>query len=584
MSTALLGSLLPLAVVIPIGGAVLAPLLARVSTRLPVLVAAAALAGTAAVLLLMAPRVFGGRIISHYMGLWTPVRGHALGVAFAADPFGLIYALTCTVVGALLLIYTLSEQGGLGPRELGGYACLFQLLLAALIGVGLTADLFNLFVWFEVAAISSYGLTGFFLERPIALEAAFKIAVLTTMASFIVFVAIGLLYAEHGALNFGQLNAALGARTTTGDLIALGLLVAGLATKAGLIPLHGWLADAHEAAPGPVSALFSGLMVAMGVVGIARLTFQVYPPGRTAVLGLLMVAGVVSALAGAVLALAQDDLKRLLAYDTVSQLGLIVTGFATGAAPGIAGATFHIVNHALFKGLLFLCASAIIHRTGLTKLSEMGGLARGMPVVTGAFVVAVGSIAGVPGLGGYVSVSLIHEPLLDEHRFGLYAALVAAQIITVAALGRAAWLAFFRPRAESYDRLERLHPGMVTGFAALATCCVAAGVAPRFALEHVLAPTAGSLLHPLRYAAAVLSGGGATPAPEVPFHYLEPAQLLTIGGSLAAGALVASWYLRLRAEPLPVRLLRAAHNGSANDYAAYAVGGALIAVTVLAVV
>src|SRR5699024_10103836 len=138
--------------------------------------------------------------------------------------------------------------------------------------------------------------------------------------------------------------------------------------------------------------------------------FQVYPPGRTAVLGLLMVAGIVSALAGAVLALAQDDLKRLLAYDTVSQLRLIVTGFATGAAPGIAGAPYHIVNHALFKGLLFLCASAIIHRTGLTKLSEMGGLARGMPVVTGAFVVAVGSIAGVPGLGGYVSVSLIHEP------------------------------------------------------------------------------------------------------------------------------------------------------------------------------
>ncbi|HEU5158236.1 MAG TPA: proton-conducting transporter membrane subunit [Streptosporangiaceae bacterium] len=517
MSTALLGSLLPLAVVIPIGGAVVAPLLARLSTRLPVLVSAASLAGTAAVLLLMAPRVFGGQTISHYMGLWTPVQGRALGVAFAAEPFGLCYALTCAVVGALLLIYTLSEQGGLGPRELGGYACLFQLLLAALIGVGLTADLFNLFVWFEVAAIASFGLTGFFLERPIALEAAFKIAILTTMAGFIVFVGIGLLYAEHGALNFGQLSTALRGRTTTADLIALGLLVAGLATKAGLIPLHGWLADAHEAAPGPVSALFSGLMVAMGVVAMARLAFQVYPPGRTAVLGLLMVAGVISALAGAVLALAQDDLKRLLAYDTVSQMGLVVVGFATGVAPGIAGATYHIVNHALFKGLLFLCASAIIHRTGMTRLSEMGGLARTMPIVTAAFVVAVGSIAGVPGLGGYVSVSLIHEPLLKEGRLGLVAALLAAQVITVAALGRAAWLAFFRPRAEAYGEMERLHPGMVTGFAALSACCVASGVAPRFALDHVLGPAAGSLLRPARYAAAVLSGSGTTQPPPIPF-------------------------------------------------------------------
>jgi multicomponent Na+:H+ antiporter subunit D len=581
MSTALLGSLLPLTVAIPLAGAVVAPLLARLSTRLPVLVAAAALAGTTAVLLLMAPRVFGGRVISHYMGLWTPVRGHVLGIAFTAEPFGLIYALVCAVVGALLLIYTLSEQGGLGPRELGGYACLFQLLLAALIGVGLTADLFNLFVWFEVAAIASYGLTGFFLERPIALEAAFKLAVLTTMASFILFVAIGLLYAGHGALNFGQLNTALAAHTTTPDLIALGLLVAGLATKAGLIPLHGWLADAHEAAPGPVSALFSGLMVAMGLIGIARLAFQIYPAGHTVVLGLLMVAGVVSALVGAVLALAQDDLKRLLAYDTVSQMGLIAVGFATGAAPGIAGATYHIVNHALFKALLFLCAGAIVHRTGLTKLSEMGGLARSMPVITGAFVVAVASIAGVPGLGGYVSVSLIHEPLLDDGHYGLFAALLIAQAITVAALGRAAWLAFFRPRPESYDRMERLQPGMVTGFAALAACCVAAGVAPQFALDHVFAPAAGSLLHPLHYAKAVLGGSGTSLRETIPFHYLEPAQLLTIAVSLAAGLLLARWYLRNR-EPRAVSLLRALHNGSVNDYAAYAVGGILIAVTVLA--
>jgi multicomponent Na+:H+ antiporter subunit D len=582
MSTALLGSLLPLAVAIPIAGAVVAPLLARLSTRLPVIVSVVALAGTAAVLLSAAPRVFGGQVIAHYMGLWTPVRGHALGIAFAAEPFGLIYALTCTVVGALLLIYTLSEQGGLGPRELGGYACLFQLLLAALIGVGLTADLFNLFVWFEVAAIASYGLTGFFLERPIALEAAFKISVLTTMASFILFIAIGLVYSRHGALNFGELNAELAARTTTADRIALGLLVAGLATKAGLIPLHGWLADAHEAAPGPVSALFSGLMVAMGVVAIGRLAFQVYPAGGTAVLGLLMVAGVVSALAGAVLALAQDDLKRLLAYDTVSQLGLIVIGFATGAPAGIAGAAFHLVNHALFKGLLFLCASAIIHRTGITRLSEMGGLARAMPVPAGAFVVAVASIAGVPGLGGYISVSLIHEPLLDDGRYGLFALLLAAQTITVAALGRAAWLAFFRPRAEPYGRMDRPRPGMVTGFTALAACCVAAGVVPRFALDHVAAPAAASLLNPLRYAAAVLHGSGSAPPLRIPFHYLDPAQLLSLGFGIVAGAAVAYGYLRIR-EPLPVRLLRAAHNGSANDYTAYAVGGILIAVTVLAV-
>ena len=245
-----LESLLPLPVVFPLCGAVLAPLLARRFRRLPVIVSLVALAGSAAVLLAVAPTVFGGRVISHYLGHWTPVDGHALGIAFAADPFGLLFALTVAIIGAVLLLYTLSELGGLGRRELGGYACLFQLLLAALIGGALTADLFNLFVWFEVAALASYGLTGFFLERPIALEAAFKVLVLTTLASFAIFIGAGLLYARHGALNFAQLHDALRGQLGTADTVALGLLLAGFATKAGLVPFHGWLADAHTAAPG----------------------------------------------------------------------------------------------------------------------------------------------------------------------------------------------------------------------------------------------------------------------------------------------------------------------------------------------
>ncbi len=376
-----------------------------------------------------------------------------------------MFALAVAVVGAILLLYTLSELGGLGRRELGGYACLFQLLLAALIGGALTADLIDLFVWFEVAALSSYGLTGFFLERPLALEAAFKIGVLTTMASFGIFIGAGLLYATTGALNYGQLHAALGGHVSTPQAVALGLLVAGFATKAGLVPFHGWLADAHTAAPGPVSALFSALMVAFGVLGISRVAFGVYGTGSTPVLGALMVIGLASALVGAVMALAQDDLKRLLAYDTVSQMGIVVVGLAAGDPSGVAGGIYHLVNHALFKALLFLCAGAIVHRTGLTKLSEMGGLARRMPVIAAGFVLGALSIAGIPPLNGYVSLSLIHSGLAGQPV--PYALTLAAQVITAAALGRAAWLAFFRPRAEGPETSERLRPGMLAGLAGL---------------------------------------------------------------------------------------------------------------------
>jgi multicomponent Na+:H+ antiporter subunit D len=580
MTSAALAALLPLPVAFPICGAVAAPLLARCSGRLPVIAALVALGGSAAVLLTVAPTVFGGRILVHFLGHWTPVNGHVLGIAFAADPFGLLFALLAAIVGAILLLYTLSELGGLGRRELGGYACLFQLLLAALIGAALTADLIDLFVWFEVAALASYGLTGFFLERPIALEAAFKIMVLTTLASFAIFVGAGLEYARHGALSFAQLHQALAGHVTTPGTVALGLLLAGFATKAGLVPFHGWLADAHTAAPGPVSALFSGLMVNLGIVAIGRLAFQVYGTASTPVLGLLMTVGISSALLGALMALAQDDLKRLLAYDTVSQVGIIVAGLASGTPAGVAGAAYHLVNHALFKSLLFLCAGAIVHRTGATKLSEMGGLARGMPVITGAFILGAASIAGIPPLNGYVSLSLIHQGLEGSHQTVPYLLMLAAQAITIAALGRAAWLAFFRPRTEDIQWRERLRPGMLAGLAGLGGCCVAFGAAGQVVLRDLMAPAAAGLLPAGGYARAVLSGRGRLPDMQVTFSYLSAAEFGTLAAILAVGAALAWGYLRT-SEPLPIRWLRAAHTGSANDYAGYAIAGTLAVIAVL---
>ena len=580
MSGPALASLLPLPVALPLAGAVAAPLLARLHRRLAVIVGLVALGGSTVILLLQAPSVFGGLVRAHYLGLWTPVHGHALGIALAADPFGLIFALTAAVIGAVLLLYTLSELGGLGPRELGGYACLFQLVVAALIGAALTADLINLFVWFEVAALASYGLTAFLLERPIALEAAFKILALTTLASFAVFIGAGLLYAANGALNYAQLHAALERHLSTADVIAFGLLVSGFATKAGLVPFHGWLADVHTATSGPVSALFSGLMYNFGVVAIARLALQVFGVGSTPILGLLLTVGLISALLGAVMALAQDDLKRLLAYDTISQMGILAIGLGTGTASGTAGTVYHLVNHALFKSLLFLCAGAILHRTGLTKLSEMGGLARRMPVVAVAFVIGAASIAGIPPLNGYVSLSLIHTGLLDGHQYLPYALMLIAQVITIAALGKAAWLAFFRRRTEDYPPLEPLRPGMVGGLASLAACCVVFGVLPRYFLDSVMAPAAAGLLHPARYASGVLTGLARLPTLHLPFDYVSPGELISVAACAAAGAALAWAYLRAR-EPGAVRLLRAAHTGSVNDYAAYAVAGMLAVIAVL---
>ena len=511
MNRALLSSLLPLPVAIPLAGAVLAPLVARLSRHAPLIVSALSLLGSGAILGMMAPTVYGGHLLSHFMGHWNPVGGHALGIGFTADPWGLTFALSTAVLGTILIGYTLSELGELGRRELGGYSCLFLLLCAALIGSALTADLFNLFVWFEVAALASYALTAFFLERPVALEAAFKILVLTTIASFAIFLGAALIYSDHGALNLGQIHDALAAHVKPADLVALALLIAGFGTKAGLVPFHGWLPDAHTAAPGPVSALFSGLMVNLGIVAIGRIVFEVYRPGvGHHVLGLLMTIGLISAVGGALFALLQDDLKRLLAYDTISQTGVLVVGLASGTAAGAAGTSYHLVDHALFKALLFLCAGAIVHMTGATKLSEMGGLARRYPFLAGAFTVGVLAIAGIPPLNGYVSLGLIHQALLSNADALPYSVMLVAQVLTIAALGKAAWQAFYRPRTATSDfaRDERLHPGMLVSLMILAGGCVAFGLFPSEILHHLAEPAAGALGHPGQYAQGVLASGG----------------------------------------------------------------------------
>jgi multicomponent Na+:H+ antiporter subunit D len=584
MSDAALGSILPLAVASPLLGAVICLVAGRRSGQLALVVAATSLLGSCVVLGLEAPRVFGGRtIVVHFMGHWTPVRGQALGIGWAADPFGLVFALAAAIIGVVLVVYTMSVMSALGRGELGGFACLFLILDAGLIGAALTADLFNLFVWFEVAAIASYALTAFYLDRPLALEAAFKILVLTTLASFAIFIGAGFLYQDHGALNFAQLHDSIAARgLRTADVVALGLLVAGFATKAGLVPFHAWLPDAHTAAPAPVSAMFSGLMVNLGIVAIARLALQVFSSQHgLPVLGLLMGAGVLSALVGSALALGQDNLKRLLAYDTVAQMGVLAIGIATSHPSGVTGAAYHLANHVAFKTLLFLTAGAIIHTLGVDDLSEMGGLARRKPFLFAAFVLGVASIAGVPPLNGYSSRNLIHEGLISTHQVWVLAVLGVAEILTFAALAKAAWLMFLHPRAEPYEREQPLTAGMTGSLAVLGVLCLAFGLVPGTLSTNVMAPAASGLLHAPVYAHGVLNAM-STRVPSLHVHssFLSLEGLLSTSGTLLIGGLIAWRYLH-RGPPRPIEILRGLHTGSVNDYATYAVLGVVVCVAAL---
>jgi multicomponent Na+:H+ antiporter subunit D len=417
----------------------------------------------------------------------------------------------------------------------------------------------------------------------VSLEAAIKIAILTNMASFMVFVAIGLIYGNHGGTNYGQLQHSLADHVHTADLVALALLIAGFGTKAGLMPFHGWLPDAHSVTAGPVSALFSGLMVNLGVFAIARVVHDIYPE-RPHLTPLLVSLGCLSAVVGAAMTLAQDDLKRLLAFDTISQMGVLTAAVGLGDPSALSGMTYHMVDHAMFKGLMFLCAGAIVHATGMTHLSQMGGLWRHRPVTTAAFVVGALAVADVPPLNGFVSVGTIHDAF--EHadtptgRAG-FVLLTIAQVLTVAALARACWLGFFRRREDDYDRMEKPTPGMVVSFGVLAAGCVVLGCIPDWFLHHVADPAAATLVDGHVYAQAALGHSRHLTVHPTTLEVWHSSHLALTALMIVVGLILAWWYVRRETDPRPISWLRRLHNGSANEYASWSILGLVVLVAAL---
>jgi multicomponent Na+:H+ antiporter subunit D len=231
------------------------------------------------------------------------------------------------------------------------------------------------------------------------------------------------------------------------------------------------------------------------------------------------------------------------------------------------------MSHALFKGLLFLCAGAIVHMTGETELSKMGDLARRQPVLAAAFIVGVAGIAGVPPLSGYASLGLIHDATRSSDPVA-YVVEIAAQVVTVAALARAAHVASFRPRRKDYERFDRMHPGMIAALWTLGLASLLLGVFPGWVIATIAAPAASSLLHVGVYAHGVLAGAAHIPTLHVSLGYFGAEHLLTAAATVALGLGLAHVYQRIE-EPAPITVLRRLHTGSVNDYAAFTVIGAL---------
>lgn len=392
-----LPALLP---VVPLIAALLAPIAGAVRRRLAYPLAIGAGTTTAFLALLALQRVLVEGTVRYHVGGWEP----PWGIELVLDHLSAFTAAAVSGVGALALVYA-----GAAPEVRGREAPFFGLallFLASLMGIIVTGDLFNLFVFLEVASISSYALVAMGSGR--ALVAAFRYLILGTVGASFYLLGVGHLYLLTGSLNMADLSLRLPEIASPRVLaVAVGFLVIGLGIKMGLFPLHGWLPDAYTYGPSAVTALIAPVSTKVAAYALARILFSVLGAPDAVVPQPLMTAlawtGGGAIVAGGLLAIRQTDLRRLLAYSSVSQIGYIVLGIGIANRPALAGAYLHILNHAMMKACLFFAAGAAGVRLGGFALRDLRLMHRRMPLTTACTVVAALSMIGVPPAGGFFS-------------------------------------------------------------------------------------------------------------------------------------------------------------------------------------
>ncbi len=354
-----------------------------------------------------------------------------------------------------------------------------------------TNNIIMLYVAVEATTLTSGLLVAFFWDRR-ALEAGYKYLMLLTIGITFALFGCVLVYAaaaETGglggreALLISEVRGIAGLIPHRTALLAVAFLVIGFGTKAGLAPFHPWLPDAHAEAPTPVSVLLSGVMIKVAIYALARTVSMFFPviPQLTV---FAVALGSFTMVLGVILALVQDDLKRLLAYSSVSQMGYILAGVGLGTYLGYYGGLFHLLNHAIFKALLFMSVGAVVYATGVRKVSELGGLARQMPLTGACFLVGGLAIAGFPPFNGFMSKLTIYLALAGSGLWWAVAIAILTSILTMVALLRPAYRVFWAAPTGDARRFDQVRevPATVWGpMVVLALACLILGVLPQVA-------------------------------------------------------------------------------------------------------
>jgi NADH:ubiquinone oxidoreductase subunit 5 (subunit L)/multisubunit Na+/H+ antiporter MnhA subunit len=452
---------------VPTFGALLLPLFGRVSPKLRNLMGFAFVACSFVLSLTLIPQVTSGKTFDS----WS--LPFSLGFGLHADTLAVFMAIVSSFISSIILLYSTGYIRHYNNQN--EYYLMVVLFLGAMMGLVFARNLIILYVFWEITAIASWRLIGFFREKQHVLRAdkAFLVTVFGALAMLLGFITLG---QQAGSFDLGTIRTFFESSPgTTVSGLAILLILMGILSKSATLPFHTWLPDAGVA-PSPVTALLhAAVLVKIGVYVFARIFIATLPSfsvGSEWYTAMMIIAGA-SALVSAGAAMIDTDLKRIIAYSTVSQIGFIFLGFAVGSKVGVAGALLYIMMHGLAKGGLFLCAGIVEQKTHIKDITKMGGLIKVMPITAISFLFCSFSVMGIPPFGGFFSKYMVLSGAVGGN-FWISATFIVGAFMTIIYLFRL-FAMVFMGQGTFHDAREG-SPVMVTCVATLAALSLAAGI------------------------------------------------------------------------------------------------------------
>ncbi|MDP5345165.1 MAG: monovalent cation/H+ antiporter subunit D family protein [Paracoccaceae bacterium] len=400
---------------------------------------------TAAISTMLFVAVQAGGTISYGLGGWAP----PYGIEYRVDLLSAFILLIVSWAGAIIMVYARqSVMHEIDAGKRAWYYCMYLLCLTGLLGIAITGDAFNAFVFMEVSSLSMYTLIAMGKNRR-ALLSSYQYLIMGTIGATFYVIGVGILFTLTGSLNFVDIAERLVTMQMERPAIAaITFLTVGISLKLALFPLHSWLPNAYAYAPSVTTSFLAGTATKVAIYLLMRIFFSTFGEAKvfeilptTTILVLLSVSAMIGA---SLVAVFQDDVKRVLAYSSVAQVGYITLGIALANDLGLTSALVHIFNHALMKTALFLAVGAVFLRIGSVRLHDLDGIGPKMPVTMAAFALAGFALIGTPGTAGFVSKYYLAAAVIDKGWWGLVFVIAASSLIAVFYVGRLLEAIWFR--------------------------------------------------------------------------------------------------------------------------------------------